>query len=156
MANPSINRDALKRVDSLYKYFLFVCTLTCLSSCTIPKKIELTSADGLSQSHCAVLKFDAFLVLWDFDSLKKLKIARLDILATDKKISEFYEGRSERIPKGTRLKIDTIETWWDFENADRVTILGSVLFDSQETPFSFEQFTGPDVTSYIQKRISPC
>ena len=146
----------MSNVDSLYKFFLFVCTLTCLSSCTIPKKIELTGVDGFSQSHCAILKSDAFLVLWDFASSKKLKTARLDIFAPDEKIPKFLEGRSERIPKGTRLKIDTIETWWDFENGDRVTIRGSVPFDSQETSFSFERLTGPDVTSYIQKRISPC
>ena len=137
-------------------FILLVGILACLSSCTIPKKIELTGADGFSQSHCAALKSDALLVLWDFASSKKLKIARLYIFAPDEKIPKFLEDRSERIPKGTRLKIDTIETWWDFENGDRMTIRGSVLFDSQETSFSFERFTSSDATSYIQKIISPC
>ena len=138
------------------KIFLLVSLMACLSSCTIPKKLELTNIKGFNQSHCAVIKSDAFLVLWDFTSSKKLKIARLDIFALDEKIPKFLDGRSERILKGTQLKIEIIETWWDFENADRITIRGSIPFDSQEILFSSESFTGPDITSYIQKRLSPC
>ena len=144
------------RNSKFYKFILLVSILAFLPNCTIPKKIELTDIVGFNQSHCAAIKSDAFLVLWDFTSTKKLELAQLDIFKLNEEVPKFLEGRSERIPKGTHLKIDSIETWWDFENADRITIRGSVPFNSQEISFSFSSFTGPDKTFYIQKILTPC
>jgi hypothetical protein len=137
-----------------HKLSLFVGILTTLSSCTIPKKIELTSINGFNQSHCAVIRSDAFFSLWDYYKSKKVQ---LHIFPPDEKIPEFINrADSERIPKGTHLKIDLIETMWDFENGNRITILGNVPFDSKELPFSFERFILPEADSYIEKIFTPC
>jgi hypothetical protein len=60
------------------------------------------------------------------------------------------------LPQGTRLVVEDIRTWWDFENGDRLFITGTLVFDGKEHAFSFEDATPPVGLSHVREYLMRC
>jgi hypothetical protein len=137
---------------------------TTLSGCSIPKRYALNDFPGY-QSNCVALRADGFVSKYTRQSFltgKPINEPRsISIFRPGETPHSIYSTeayRFLRLPKGSQLYLDFVETRWDFENGHRLTIAGKFASDSVARRFIFEEFSlaAPNVEQLLEDVFTPC
>lgn len=123
-----------------------------ISACSIPKHHALKDLGDFDASGCAVLKVGGYAWPEKYSG---------GLLNKARRVTFFKPGQPQdprpssiSLPQGTRIHVEDIKTWWDFENGDRLFITGTLALEGKEQPFAFEEYSATE--DLARELLSPC